>query len=67
MPVIVDDDEDATGIILAETMENGILIRCMRNKNRFHKKHPKSFSKGKKSFPSRLWGRFEEVKCFLVF
>ncbi len=40
-PVLVDDDEDPTRIMLAETQENGILIRFVRNKGRLQTVHPK--------------------------
>ena len=44
-PIIVSNDEDTPGIMLTETLDYRILIRCMWNQNRFQANHPKSCSK----------------------
>lgn len=46
-PIVLVDDEDATGVMQPELVEDKVLIRSMRNKNRFQENHPEFGSKGK--------------------
>ncbi|KJS48196.1 hypothetical protein, partial [Desulfosporosinus sp. BICA1-9] len=66
MPVIINDDKDPAGIMLAETKENGILICFMRNKYWLQTDHPIFCNQRDKTPRHAIMGAFWESQVILA-